>query len=89
VRGLQTLILNNNVQDAIDGTWEQLVAGAGEIFVIRSNLIGKPFEFNLDKDEVGLLQSIPIKREEFTEWARDADPQYFKPSVNIWGADLK
>jgi hypothetical protein len=42
---------NNHVQGAIDGTWEQLVAGVGEIFVIRSNLIGKPFEFKLDKDE--------------------------------------
>jgi hypothetical protein len=108
VRGLQTLVLNNHVQNAIDGTWKQLVAGVGEIFVIRSNLVaqpfdfkldkdevirsnlvGKPFEFNLDKDEDGHLQSIPIKREVFTEWARDADPKYFEPSVSIWGADLK
>jgi hypothetical protein len=88
LRGLLTLIMNNHVKDTIDGTWTQLVSGASEIFVVRSHLVGKPFEPTLDKDEVGLLKSIPSIREAFTEWALAAEDKDFKPSASIWGADL-
>jgi hypothetical protein len=79
--------MNNRVKDTVEGTWTQLVSGASEIIVIRSHLVGKPFEPTLDKDEVGLPKSIPSIREEFTKWALAAEDKEFRPSANIWGPD--
>ncbi|KAA8912068.1 hypothetical protein FN846DRAFT_887489 [Sphaerosporella brunnea] len=92
IRGLQTVIMKNRITDGIDGSWKQLITGATEIVLIRSSLVGKPFEPENSNDLIRVFDNLPPAgnyparngRGGEPEWAPGFDSKNFNPLTIIW-----